>query len=169
MNILILTPIHPVQIAEMINFLAPYYTDKNNIFSIQAMGLLGEELFKDDKKHYLPLTFSYTAEVRKRPELCFTKDRQFNIFYGNLDRNTNIKFDHILAFSSMDNKEGDERFDGYLEKGNKIYGEVFDNLNVERIQWYTIEDAHHRFPTLRHLAVMLKTLGVEKNVDDSVQ
>ena len=42
MNILILTPIHPMQIAEMIDFLVPYNIDGNELFSVQSMALLAE-------------------------------------------------------------------------------------------------------------------------------
>ena len=169
MNILILTPTHPVQIAEMINFMSQYYTDENDIFSVQSMALLGEETFRD--KHFMPLNFTYAAEVRNNPKLCLRKEhgrRKNIIIYGNLDRNTNMKFDHILGFTSMDHQEGDDRFDAYLEEGQKIYDKVFDNLKIKKIDWYKKEDAHHMFPTLHHLEIMLKTLGVNKN-DDTIQ
>ena len=91
MNILILTPSHPAQIAEMIDFLAPYNTEENDIFSVQSMALLGEETFKN--KHYLPLMFTFAAEVRKKPKLCLRKEkgkRKNIIIYGNLDSHTEI-------------------------------------------------------------------------------
>ena len=169
MNILILTPIHPIQIAEMLDFLSKYYIDENDIFSVQSMALLGEELYKE--RHYTSLNFTYAAEVRKNPKLCLRKERKGRkniIIYGNLDRNTDMKFDHILGFTSMDNKEG-AGFDPYLEHSKKIYDEIFDNLKIKRIDWYKKEDAHHIFPTLHHLGVMLETLGVNKVVDDELQ
>jgi hypothetical protein len=169
MNILILTPTHPVQIAEMINFMSQYYNEENDIFSVQSMALLGEETFR--KHHFMPLNFTYAAEVRNNPKLCLRKERGRRkniIIYGNLDRNTDMKFDHILGFSSMDHKEGDDTFDGYLKEGQKMYDEVFDNLKIKRIDWYKKEDAHHIFPTLHHLEVMLNTLGVKKN-DNAIQ
>ena len=169
MNILILTPIHPIQIAEMLDFLSKYYIDENDIFSIQSMALLGEEIYKD--KHYMPLTFTYAAEVRKNPKLCLRKERKNRkniIIYGNLDRNTDMKFDHIFGYSGMDNKEGDG-FDPYLDQGKRIYDEIFDDLKIKRIDWYKSDDAHHIFPTLHHLGVMLDTLGVKKIVNDELQ
>jgi hypothetical protein len=169
MNILILTPIHPLQIAEMADFLSKYYIDENDIFSVQSMALLGETIYQD--RHYMPLNFTYAVEVRKKPQLMLRKERNGRkniIIYGNLDKNTDMKFDHVLAFSSMDNKEGDG-FDPYLERGQKIYDQVFDNLKIKRINWYTREDAHHQFPTLHHLGIMLETLGVKKIVNNELQ
>ena len=171
MNILILTPIHPIQIAEMINFVSKYYTDENDIFSLQSMALLGEEVYQDQKQTYLPLMYTYATAIRKNPKLMLRKERKNRkniIIYGNLDRNTDMKFDHILAFSSMDNQEG-EGFDEYLEKSKKLFEKSFTDTTNKPIKWYTIEDAHHQFPTLHHLEIMLKTLGVNKVVDDELQ
>jgi hypothetical protein len=171
MNILILTPTHPVQIAEMINFISKYYTEDNDIFSVQSMALLGEETYNDENMKYLPLMYTYATVVRKQPKLMLRKERKGRkniIIYGNLDRNTDMKFDHILAFSSMDNNPDNPQFDGYLEQ-SKDYNTVLESLKVKPIQWYTREDAHHQFPTLHHLEIMLKTLGVSKVVDDTVQ
>lgn len=171
MNILILTPTHPIQIAEMINFISKYYVDENDIFSIQSMALLGEETYQDKNMTYLPLMYTYTAAIRKNPKLMLRKekkDRKNIIIYGNLDRNTNMKFDHILAFSSMDNKEGDG-FDKYLEKSQEMFNQSFKESCIKPIQWYTREDAHHQFPTLHHLGIMLETLGVKKIVNNELQ
>ena len=170
MNILILTPTHPIQIAEMINFISKYYTDENDIFSLQSMALLGEEVYQDQKQTYLPLMYTYATAIRKNPKLMLRKERKNRkniIIYGNLDRNTDMKFDHILAYSSMD-KEG-EGFDEYLEKSKKLFEKFFTDTTNKPIKWYTIEDAHHQFPTLRHLEIMLKTLGVNKVVYDELQ
>lgn len=171
MNILILTPIHPIQIAEMINFISKYYTDENDIFSIQSMALLGEEVYQEKDKTYLPLMYTYATAIRKNSKLMLRKEkgkRKNIIIYGNLDRNTDMKFDHILAFSSMDNKE-DSSFDPYLDASVRLFDKAFNNSKTKAINWYTIEDAHHQFPTLRHLGIMLETLGVNKNVDDELQ
>ena len=73
MNILILTPIHPMQIAEMLNFMSKYYNDENDIFSVQSMALLGEEIYKDN--HYLPLLHTYTDAVRHNPKLMLRKEK----------------------------------------------------------------------------------------------
>ena len=168
MNILILTPIHPMQIAEMMDFLAPYQTEENDIFSVQSMALLGEQTFK---KHYLPLNYTYAAEIRKNPKLCLRKEkgkRKHIIIYGNLDKNTDMKFDHILAYDGH-HVNNDEVFDSYLDKSKEIFDTTFDNLKIKRINWYTLDEAHHQFPTLHHLGVMLDTLGVKKINVDSIQ
>ena len=171
MNILILTPVHPVQIAEMINFISKYYVDENDIFSLQSMALLGEEVYQDQKQTYLPLMYTYATAIRNNPKLMLRKEkgkRKNIIIYGNLDRNTDMKFDHILAYSGMDNQEG-AGFDDYLEHSKKLFEKSFTDTTNKPIKWYTIEDAHHQFPTLHHLEIMLKTLGVNKVVDDELQ
>lgn len=171
MNILILTPTHPIQIAEMINFISKYYVDENDIFSLQSMALLGEEVYQNEQQTYLPLMYTYALAIRKNPKLMLRKEkngRKNIIIYGNLDRNTDMKFDHILAFSSMDNQEG-AGFDDYLVKSNELFDKSFTDKTIKSIKWYTIEDAHHQFPTLHHLEIMLKTLGVNKIVDDQLQ
>ena len=171
MNILILTPTHPIQIAEMINFISKYYIDENDIFSLQSMALLGEEVYQDQKQSYLPLMYTYATAIRKNPKLMLRKERNGRkniIIYGNLDRNTDMKFDHILAYSGMDNQEG-AGFDDYLVKSSELFDKSFTDTTNKPIKWYTIEDAHHQFPTLHHLEIMLKTLGVNKIVDDELQ
>lgn len=171
MNILILTPIHPIQIAEMINFVSKYYVDENDIFSLQAMALLGEEVYQNQNQSYLPLMYSYATAVRKNPKLMLRKERNNRkniIIYGNLDRNTDMKFDHILAYSGMDSKEG-AGFDDYLTKSKELFDKSFTDKTFKPINWYTIEDAHHQFPTLRHLGIMLKTLGIKEIANDELQ
>ena len=171
MNILILTPTHPIQIAEMINFISKYYVDENDIFSLQSMALLGEEFYQDQKQTYLPLMYTYATAIRNNPKLMLRKEkgkRKNIIIYGNLDRNTDMKFDHILAYSGMDNQEG-AGFDGYLEHSKKLFDKSFTDTTTKLIDWYTIEDAHHQFPTLRHLGTMLKTLGIKEVANDELQ
>ena len=171
MNILILTPTHPIQIAEMINFISKYYVDENDIFSLQSMALLGEEVYQDQKQTYLPLMYIYATAVRNNPKLMLRKERKGRkniIIYGNLDRNTNMKFDHILAYSGMDGKE-DSSFDPYLDASVKLFNDSFKTGKAKPINWYTIEDAHHQFPTLRHLGIMLKTLGIKEIANDELQ
>ena len=82
-----------------------------------------------------------------------------------------LKFDHILAYDGNYGKQEKETsFDPYLDKGKVVFDEVFNNLQIKKIKWYRLEDAHHQFPTLHHLAVMLDTLGVKKqDVNNTVQ
>ena len=172
MNILILTPVHPVQIAEMIDFISDYYVDENDIFSVQSMALLGEEIYQDRDKSYLPLMYTFASAVRSDATLTIHKEKKNRrniIIYGNLDRNTNMKFDHIFAYSGMDNKPEEDRFDPYLDESKNLFDKEFESQHIKPIDWYTIDDAHHKFPTIHHLGVMLKTLGVKKVVDDELQ
>ena len=48
----------------------------------------------------MPFVYIYATAVRNNPKLMLRKERKGRkniIIYGNLDRNTNMKFDHILA------------------------------------------------------------------------
>ena len=166
MNILILTPIHPMQIAEMIDFLVPYNIDGNELFSVQSMALLAEETLN---KNYIPTTFTYATEIRKHPKLAFKSksNSTIRIYYGNLDKNTNIKFDHILAYTNhYSETEDNHNFDIYLENAATLMNPTFNKMNIKPIEWYTIDDAEHIFPSLHHLATMLEALGVNKVVKE---
>lgn len=162
MNILILTPIHPSQIVEM-NALYKKYSKNNNIYSIQAMALLNEETFKTS---YIVSNYIFTNEILNRPKLVNPKNKKYDntIIYGNIDKRTNIKFDHIIAFTSHIAENDLSSFDPYLNEANKIY-EDFSNKNekAQTPQYYTLEDAQHIFPTFHHLCTFLKACGIKEN------
>ena len=162
MQILVLTPIHPMQIAEMVDYLYPRYNGAVELYSIQSMALLAEETLQ---KEYIPTTYVYAAEIRRNPNLVMNTPykKRVQIIFGNLDKNTKIKFDHILAFSSHYGENEDQIFDSYLQKSEAAMNAVFAEQNVTPIEWYKQEDAEHTFPTLHHLEKFLDVIGVEKN------
>lgn len=155
MKILIVTPIHPTQIAEMITFFKDY-PENLDILSIQSMALLAEETLN---KNYPITNFIYAAECRKNPKLLkLVKENQ--IIFGNLSKTNKIKFDHIIGYTS--NITQGEIFDPYLEQAKTIADPVFKQQGHDAIDWYSVEDCEHIFPTLHHLEVFLKTLGITK-------
>ena len=162
MQILIVTPIHPVQIAEMIDFLYRKYNEHNNIFSIQSMALLAEETLQ---KEYNSTTFLFATEIRKNSKLLLTDDRYqrgVEIVFGNLDKNTNIKFDHVIGYTGHYSDGNGETFDPYLMKAKEMIDGVLIEQNLPIIEWYTPEDCEHIFPTLHHLEKFLDVLEVKK-------
>ena len=162
MQILVLTPIHPMQIAEMTDFLYLKYSECVDLYSVQSMALLAEETLQ---KEYIPTTYVYAAEIRKNPNLVMNTPykKRVQIVFGNLDKNTKIKFDHIIAYSGHYGENDDNIFDPYLQKSVIPMNSVFEDKNVSPIQWYQPEDAEHIFPTLHHIEKFLDVIGVEKN------
>lgn len=157
MNILILTPIHPVQIVEMSQWLTQFRTN-SDIYSPQMMALIGENVLKYD---YITANYLFTLETRNHPDWIKVKNTNypFHIVYGNVAKNSTLHFDHIIAFSSMDT----EIFDPYLDEAIKTHYSAVDIPDRDKIQWYTAEEAHITLPTYHHLEVFLTTLGVKKN------
>lgn len=151
MNILILTSVNATNIVEMIENMIPYYTEDNtnHIFSIQSMALLSEETFN---KPYMTYNYLYSTVVAHKADIICDNNAKYNIVYGNLDKNTPIKFDHIFMLES----DAFQTHDLALEKFEAICGETAP------VKWYKPEDAEYRFPTFKHLALMLETLGVNK-------
>ena len=167
MNILVLTPIHPVQIVEM-NELYKKFSQYNNVYSIQAMALLAETI----DMNYIPANFAFTNKLRNNSHLFIPKNKTYEhtIIYGNLDKRTSIKFDHIIAYTShiAENKTAD--FDLYLQEAMQLMGKIHDDTQNELAQppqYYDINDSEYTFPTIRHLCIFLKTLGIKEN-DDAV-
>lgn len=161
MNILIVTPMHPMQIAEIGNEL--YKNCKNaEIYSLQSMALLAEETLQ---KEYVPTMFVYAAETRKHPHLISANinDDKIHIVYGNLDKNTDIKFDHVIGYTSNYGNGTVDLFDPYIEQMAHCMDSVFLEKKLEPIKWYTKEDCTYIFPTIKHLIKFLQTLGVKAN------
>jgi hypothetical protein len=162
MQILVLTPIHPMQIAEMIDFFYGKYKNSVDLYSIQSMALLAEETLQ---KEYIPTNYVYAAEIRKNPQLAMNTPykKRVQIIFGNLDKNTKIKFDRIIAYTGHYGETEEKEFDSYLSKSVSTMNAVFIEKNIEPIAWYEQEDAEHTFPTLHHLEKFLDVLGVEKD------
>ena len=162
MNILILTSTHAMDVAETIDTLYNNCNEHNNLYSVQAFALLAEETLE---QKYIPTFFTYAAEVRKKPGLVKFINGKNTIVFGNIDKNTKIKFDHIIGVKP-NYSEGDV-FDPYLQDRKDVMDEVFTQHNVKPIEWFTPEDCDYIFPSLHHLLIFLKKLGVKFN--DTVQ
>ena len=163
MQILVLTPIHPMQIAEMIDFFYGKYKNSVDLYSIQSMALLAEETLQ---KEYIPTNYIYAAEIRKNPNLVMNTKykKRVQIIFGNLDKHTKIKFDRIIGYTGRyGQNENEVKFDAYLDKSTAVMNEVFTEKDVSPIEWYTQEDCEHIFPTLHHLETFLDVIGVEKD------
>ena len=161
MNILVLTTTHPLDVAEAINELYNTFDEHNNLYSVQAFALLSEETFD---KHYIPTMYTFAAEVRRNPKLIYNHihSRENTIVFGNLDKDTKIKFDHVVAVSPSLIRET-ETFDQYLKNISPAMDEVFTNKKIKPINWYTTEDCEHVFPTYHHLFTFLNVIGVKSN------
>lgn len=165
MNILILTPIHPLQITEMSQHLFPRYQSKScEVFSPQAMALLYEETFK---KPY-PVVNAYFTETARDKKFYYRNGKKHLIVFGNIDQRSGVKFDRIIAYTSayapktgsvdMDGAVAEENWDPYLSHSLRVLAET----EAPKAQYYSHEDAEYTFPTLRHLDIFLKTLGIKQ-------
>lgn len=170
MNFLILTPIHPMQILEM-NRLYQKYSQYNNVYSVQAMALLAE---LSHKYTYLGANQIFVQELIKKPHLLIPKNKTYDhtIIYGNLSKDTPIKFDHILALTNNYGGGNDsDNFDPYLAKANELMLQIAaENPEIKQAQiprYYELSDSHYTFPTFSHLCTFLKVCGVKEN--DNVQ
>lgn len=151
-HILVLTPVHPMQIAEMINFFSQYETITAN--SIQAFALLAEETLQ---QKYLVNLFAMAKALKAKPEIFTkTKDLAPVIVYGNLDKNTNIPFDYKVSIKT--HEDGLEEFDTYLNNAMQL-------IQTE-VDWYKKDDCELELPSLHHLAVFLKTLGIVPSTEE---
>lgn len=162
MQILVVTPVHPMQIAEMAMFFKNYW-DNNNVLSLQAMALLAEETLE---KNYTITNFIYAAEARKNNSILLTNaeyKREHQIIFGNLSKTNSIKFDHVIGFTSNVTQTDGTDFDPYLIKSKALVDNIFSANNIEPIDWYTESDCEHIFPTLHHLELFLKTIGIKKD------
>lgn len=163
MNILVITPIHPTQIVEL-NPLYKQYNGIANIVSPQALALAYEETFGNP---YQVVNTFFVDAFKQNPKKLLKNTLGNLIVYGNLDKNTPIKFDMIVGYAAPF-MSIDDKFDKYLEAAE----EQLRNTDAPVIDWYSIEDAQYTFPTLQHLILFLDKLlkGKEKsNESSSVQ
>ena len=158
MNILILTPIHPTQIEEM-GYLYSQWGEVASIASPQMLALVWSE---STDLPYAVTNNHITNECKKKPKELFKQyDKPNLIVFGNIDKNTKIKFDYILAYTSHFS-EDETCWDLYLREVEKR----LDNTDVERVEWFDKTDAEYIFPTLYHLNLFLQTiLKVDTNAN----
>ena len=165
MNILILTSIHPVDITEIGQILYSSYDKESvEIFSIQAMSLLAESIQENknsvtqesasdlkNKSYYLVNNQLFTTIIEKNSSyLRKNLNKKHLIVYGNLSKNTNIKFDYIISFK-QDYSEDIKNFDPYLDKTKSIFKE-------QPLSWYNRNDCEYHFYEKKHLLLFLKNI-----------
>ena len=166
-KILILTQIHPINVAYVYDELCHDYIEHNEVFSPQVMALLGElslsEGENDFKHSYRVLNAAFVKNIK-------AGIRKMNplkpwIFIGNCAKG-DVKFDYILGFDGGEDFGNDECFDRYIKMDNEQLAEK--NL---AINYYSKSDAELFFPTIAHLKLFLSTIGIKKGEDnaDSVQ
>jgi hypothetical protein len=63
-RILVLSSIHPMQIAELIGFFSRY--ENINAYSVQSFALLGEETLN---KKYIPYNYTLATALKNKPEI----------------------------------------------------------------------------------------------------
>lgn len=144
LNILIVTPFHPMAIAESL-WLYDYENNNVNVFSPQSMALLAEETLGTK---FLPQSLAYTKAIARKPSLCI-EARKTNIVFGTIEKSTQIKWDYILYFCPL-----------YLDKQPDYLIKIEDKTILP--QFYTKDDAEYSFNEVRHLSLFLETLGLEK-------
>ena len=150
MKILIVTPIHPLQIVEM-NYLYKFYGNSCEVFSPQAMALLYEETFGQP---YPVVNATFVDTCRRNKRMFYKNNKKHLIVYGNIDKNSPITFDHIISYTSHVSEN--EHWDPYLAAAEKALADT----DAPKIDWYGVDDTTYTFPTIPHLTLFLHTLGI---------
>lgn len=157
-RILVLSSIHPMQIAELIGFFSRY--ENINAHSVQSFALLGEETLN---KKYIPYNYTLATALKNKPEIILPTDTTPLIVYGNLDKNTPIEFDYKIKLTTQYSANS---FDDYLAGAEAIMKGVYREIDKPSVTWYTDEDCELELPTLHHLQVFLKTLGIVEKQEE---
>ena len=160
-KILILTQIHPVNVAAVYDEILATFGQNNEVFSPQIMALLGElslsEGPEDFKHSYRVLNAAFVKN-------CKAAVKKMNplkpwIFIGNCAKKT-IKFDHIIGFNGGEDFGSEEIFDHYIAADNAQLADK--NMAID---YYATHDAEYFFPTLAHLKLFLTTVGLKGNTN----
>jgi hypothetical protein len=159
LKILILTQIHPVNVAYVYDEICSEYMDINEVFSPQIMALLGELSLKTDENDNVHSYRVFNAAFVKNIKAAVKKMNPLKpwIFIGNCKKN-DIKFDHIIGFDGGEDFGNSEVFDRYVAKDN----ELLINNNMEPINYYTKDDVEYFFPSMHHLKIFLDTLNIKR-------
>lgn len=168
-RILILTQIHPINVSFVYDEICSEYLEHNEVFSPQIMALLGEFSLKENENDNVHSFRVLNAAFVKNIKAAIQKMNPLKpwIFIGNCAKDS-TKFDYILGFDGGKDYGDDEIFDRYIDIDNKL----LTDRNLQ-INYYTKTDAEHFFPTIHHLKLFLKTIGIkgkeEDNVADTIQ
>ena len=150
LNILIVTPFHPMAIGEAL-WLYDYEGGSVNVFSPQSMALLAEETLGTK---FLPQSLAYTKAIARKPSLCI-EARKTNIVFGTIEKSTQIKWDYVLYFCPL-----------YLDGQPDYITKIKDEAVLP--QFYTKNDAEYCFNSIHHLSLFLETLGLEKTNKETI-
>ena len=163
-KILILTQIHPINVASVYDEICRDFLDYNEVFSPQIMALLGELSLSEDENDFKHSYRVLNAAFVKNIKAAVRKMNPLKpwIFIGNCAKG-DIKFDYILGYDGGDDFGDDKEFDRYIARDNAQLAEK----NMQ-IRYYTKEDAELFFPTIEHLKLFLTTVGLKKGEDTSV-
>ena len=155
MNILVITPIHPMQIIQNGQDLYNALGEDIDIFSIQAMALLYESL----GQNYIVSNYLFTDAIRKNTKLLKREHNDLVVF-GNIDKRTPIKFDYIVGLSPLP-EVGDYSYDEEAALTMEEVLKTKPELNRRIYQYHNIEDVEYVFPTVRHLHLFLQKCGLK--------
>ena len=158
-KILILTQIHPINVASIYDYIVSYFSDHNEVFSAQVMALLGELSLKENENDLFHSYRVLNAAFVKNIKAAITKMSPLKpwIFVGNCAKES-IKFDYILGIDGGEDFGNDNCFDHYIFRDNDLLADKDMQIN-----YYGREDAEYFFPTCDHLALFLTTIGLQKN------
>jgi len=158
-KILIVTQIHPINIASVYDYISHSFIQNNEVFSPQIMALLGELTLKEnasDFKHsYRVLNAAFVKNIKAAIKKMNTKKPW--IIVGNCSKDSKIKFDHIIGFDGGEDYGNTENFDYYIKRDNELLQEADMEIN-----YYTKKDVEYFFPTMEHLKLFLTTLGLKE-------
>lgn len=162
-KILILTQIHPVNVSYVYDEICSDYMEYNEIFSPQVMALLGELSLKENPEDFKHSYRVLNAAFVKNIKAAIKKMNPLKpwIFVGNCAKDS-IKFDYILGFNGGEDFGNNEVFDRYINADNKLLTEKSLQIN-----YYTPKDTEHFFPTIHHLKLFLKTIGIKGKAETS--
>ena len=156
-KILILTQIHPVNVAAIYDEILAEFAEHNEVFSPQIMAMLGELSLSTDENDF---KHSYRVLNAAFVKNCNAAVKKMNplkpwVFIGNCAKGT-VKFDHILGFDGGEDFGNAEVFDHYIARDNAQLADK--NMAID---YYGREDAEYFFPTAKHLKLFLTTLGLK--------
>ena len=159
LKILILTQIHPVNVAYVYDEICSEYMDINEVFSPQVMALLGELSLKTDANDNVHSYRVLNAAFVKNMKAAVRKMNPLKpwIYIGNCAKG-DVKFDHIIGFDGGEDFGNAEIFDRYIAKDN----ELLANNNMAPINYYTKDDVEYFFPSMHHLKIFLDTLNIKR-------
>ncbi len=150
MNILIVSPTHPIAITELTN-LYSFDNDTCSVYSPQALALLNEETFN---KPFLISSYAFMESISKKPSLCI-EPRKHNIVFGNLIKSTAIKWNNIIYYKPL-----------YLSD-EQDYTKIAEKEMPDFPALFTEADCEYTFNDIPHLRLFLKTLGFKEIINDN--